>query len=88
MAEDQPSLMVREGLGNVVAASAEGMPIKLNTKVTHIDWSGQGVRVEMSAGTLRAKACILTVSTGVLRAGEHVVLTLGAPADDELARRP
>ncbi|WP_424973250.1 flavin monoamine oxidase family protein [Dinoroseobacter sp. S76] len=69
MADDRPSLMVREGLGNVVAASAEGMPIKLNTQVTHIDWSGQGVRVETSAGTLRAKACILTVSTGVLRAG-------------------
>lgn len=69
MADDQPSLMVREGLGGVVVASAEGLPIKLNTQVAQVDWSGQGVRVETSAGTLRAKACILTVSTGVLRAG-------------------
>ncbi|MEM1079296.1 MAG: NAD(P)/FAD-dependent oxidoreductase [Pseudomonadota bacterium] len=67
--DDQPSMLVREGLGRVVAASAEDLPIKLNTTVSHIDWSGQGVRLETSDGTLTAKACILTVSTGVLQSG-------------------
>ncbi|MDP5084776.1 MAG: FAD-dependent oxidoreductase [Yoonia sp.] len=66
---DQPSYFVREGLGAVVATRAEGLPIKLNTTVTHIDWSGDGVRIETNNGTLSAKACVITVSTGVLAAG-------------------
>jgi monoamine oxidase len=68
-ASDQPSYFVREGLGAVVATKAAGLPIKLNTSVTHIDWSGDGVRVETSDGTISAKACVITVSTGVLAAG-------------------
>jgi monoamine oxidase len=66
---DQPSYFVREGLGAVVATKAEGLPVKLNTSVTHIDWSGDGVRVETIDGTISAKACLITVSTGVLAAG-------------------
>lgn len=66
---DQPSYFVREGLGAVVATKAVGLPIKLNTKVTHVDWSGSGVRVETNNGTITAKACLITVSTGVLASG-------------------
>jgi len=66
---DQPSYFVREGLGAVVATKARGLPIKLNTAVTLVDWSGDGVRVETSEGTLTAKACLITVSTGVLASG-------------------
>ncbi len=66
---DQPSYFVREGLGAVVATRADGLAIKLDTHVTHIDWSGNGVRIETNNGTLTAKACIVTVSTGVLAAG-------------------
>lgn len=66
--DSQPSLIVREGLGTVVATLAEGLPIALNTQVTGIDWSGAGVRVETSRGTLAARACLITVSTGVLNA--------------------
>ncbi|MEM6577073.1 MAG: NAD(P)/FAD-dependent oxidoreductase [Pseudomonadota bacterium] len=64
-----PQVLVREGLGTVVATLAEGLPISLNTAVTRIDTSGDGVAVETTNGTLRAKACLLTVSTGVLNAG-------------------
>jgi monoamine oxidase len=66
---DQPSAFVREGLGTVVAHEATGLPIRLNTAVRMIDWSGQGVRVTTDAGTITAKAVIVTVSTGVLAAG-------------------
>lgn len=66
---DQPSAFVREGLGSVVAREAKGLPIRLNAAVTGIDWSGKGVSVETGEGTLRARACIVTVSTGVLAAG-------------------
>lgn len=69
-ASSQPSFIVKEGLGTIVATLAQDMPISLNTKVTAIDYSGPGVSLETSKGTLRAKACLVTVSTGVLNAGK------------------
>lgn len=63
------SYMVKEGHGALVARLGEGLPVELNVPATRIDWSGDGVAVETPAGTLRAKACIVTVSTGVLDAG-------------------
>ena len=68
-ASDQPSAFVAEGIGTVVARMAKGLPIRLGCPATLIDWSGKGVRVETPQGTLSAKACIITVSVGVLRAG-------------------
>ena len=68
-ADADPSFMVRQGHGAIVKKQAEGLPVKLSTPATRIDWSGDGVSVETSAGTIRAKACIVTVSTGVLGAG-------------------
>lgn len=65
----QPSYIVKEGLGAIVKTLSEGLPISLGTTVTAIDTSGPGVAVETSGGTIRAKACLLTVSTGVLNAG-------------------
>ncbi|MEM6374898.1 MAG: NAD(P)/FAD-dependent oxidoreductase [Pseudomonadota bacterium] len=66
----QPSLFVSEGLGSVVASLAEGLPISLNTTVKAVDWSGTGVSVETSKGTIKAGACLITVSTGVLAASK------------------
>ena len=66
----QPSMFVREGLGSVVATLADGLPISLGTQVTAIDWSGQGVTVETSKGTIKAGTCLITVSTGVLAANK------------------
>lgn len=63
------NFMVREGLGTLVALLGAGLPVRLNTAVTGIDWRGPGVAVETTAGTFRAKACVITVSTGVLAAG-------------------
>ncbi|MFY9212692.1 MAG: NAD(P)/FAD-dependent oxidoreductase [Aestuariivita sp.] len=60
---------VPAGLGAVVADFGAGMPVFLNTPAARVDWSGQGVQVETSNGTIRAKACICTVSTGVLNSG-------------------
>lgn len=61
--------LVREGLGAVVAHLGRALPVRLNTAATHVDWSGDGVRVETTQGTLNAQACIVTVSTGVLGSG-------------------
>ncbi len=56
----------REGFGAVWAHGAQGVPVELSTPATGVDWRGKGVRVDTPKGTLQAKACIVTVSTGVL----------------------
>ncbi|MEM7267935.1 MAG: FAD-dependent oxidoreductase [Pseudomonadota bacterium] len=68
-ADSEPSYMVRQGLGALAARNGADVPVQLNTPVTGVDWSGQGVVVETASGSLPAKACIVTVSTGVLNAG-------------------
>ena len=68
-AEGYPSYIVREGLGTVVARYGADVPVSLNKRATAIDWSGSGVSVETSNGTITARACIVTVSTGVLASG-------------------
>ncbi|MEX0283757.1 MAG: flavin monoamine oxidase family protein [Paracoccaceae bacterium] len=82
--DDQPSHFVREGLGTVIARQAEGLPIRLGTQVTAVDWSGSGVSVETSAGTIRARACVLTVSVGVLASGA-IRFTPALPPDQQQA---
>ncbi|MBS7792981.1 FAD-dependent oxidoreductase [Roseococcus sp. SDR] len=66
---DGPNLLPREGVGGLVARLAEGLPIRLNHAVTHLDWSGPGVVARGSWGELRAGRAIVTVSNGVLAAG-------------------
>lgn len=68
-ADADPSYIVREGLGSVVASLGVGLTIRLGTPVTAVDWSGAGVKVETANGTIHASACVVTVSTGVLNAG-------------------
>ena len=61
--------VVPSGYGNLVARYAEGLDIRLGQPVTAIDWSGSRVAVTTAAGTLRARACIVTVPVGVLKSG-------------------
>lgn len=61
--------LIKEGFGTLVAHLGLGLPILTGVKAQHVDWSGQGVRVETDQGTISADACIVTVSTGVLAAG-------------------
>jgi monoamine oxidase len=48
-----------------------GLDVRLGTRVTRVRWGGAGGRVsiETDHGALTARSCIVTVSTGVLRAG-------------------
>lgn len=62
--------LVEEGFGTLIAAYGARLPVRLSTPVRCIRWGGSGVRVETDgAGTLAARACIVTVSTGVLASG-------------------
>jgi monoamine oxidase len=66
---DGPNLLPVGGLGALVARLAEGLPVRLGARVERLRWSGPGVAAEGSFGTVRARAVIVTVSTGVLAAG-------------------
>ncbi|MXQ11904.1 flavin monoamine oxidase family protein [Microvirga makkahensis] len=63
------NLFIAGGLGAYVARLGKGLPVTFRAAVRSIDWSGQGVRVESTAGTLRAKAAIVTAPMAVLQAG-------------------
>ena len=58
----------KEGYGTLLAYYRKDVPVKLNTIVSEIKWGGKGVQVTTNKGTINAKACIVTVSVGVLRA--------------------
>ena len=79
--EDGTDWFCKEGYGAVVAHGGRDLDVRLSTRVTSIDWSGSGVTVETDQGRLRAKACIVTVSTGVL-ANEDIRFVPALP--DEL----
>ena len=77
---DGPNLLLRRGLGTLVSALAEGLPIQLNAPVTQLDWSGRHVEVSGAFGRIRAQAAIITVSTGVLAQG-GITFTPDLPAE-------
>ncbi len=67
------NLVPEGGIGAFVGRRLlAGLDIRLNTPATRIRWGGPGGRVEVecSNGALTARACIVTVSTGVLAAGD------------------
>ena len=65
--EDWP---VREGYGALIAKQGENAPVQLNTAVTAIDTRENPARVETGNGIVRAYKVIVTVSTGILGAGD------------------
>lgn len=65
------NLQIEGGLGGFVARrlTAAAGPVQLGAPATAIAWDGQQIVAHTQAGTIRAGACIVTVSTGVLAAG-------------------
>ncbi|MGO4392565.1 flavin monoamine oxidase family protein [Variovorax sp. M-6] len=64
----EPNWLLREGFGTLVARLADGVPVALGEQVREIDCRGARVRVHTTGGVVEARDCIVTVSTGVLRA--------------------
>jgi monoamine oxidase len=61
---------VVDGLGDLVARSAEGVRAELATAARRINWGRRGgVTVETDRGTIEARQAIVTVSMGVLQSG-------------------
>lgn len=71
MQKRDPASATRQGLGTLMTKLGEALPIVLSTPVTRIVWSGRsGVQIETAAGTVSARAAILTVSTNVIASGK------------------
>jgi monoamine oxidase len=59
----------RAGFGAIIAHFGRGLPVRLDTRVREIAWSGRSVSVETDRGRIRAKAAIVTLPVGVLKDG-------------------
>jgi monoamine oxidase len=60
---------VVEGYGTIVARYGAGLPVRLDTPVSAVEWGGTGVTVSTPAGTLRARSAIVTLPPSVLADG-------------------
>jgi monoamine oxidase len=58
----------RQGYGTLIAKLAGGLPVRLSTPATRIEWDRNGVDIATPKGSLRARAAIVTASTNVLAA--------------------
>lgn len=57
------------GYGALIQALAAGLPLRLGSPATRIDWRGRDIVVETAAGRLTARQVILTLPTTVLTRG-------------------
>jgi monoamine oxidase len=64
--EESLSWFCKQGYGALLTHRWKDLPVKLNTKAHKIKWGGPHVEVETNNGTITAKQCIITVSTGIL----------------------
>ncbi len=65
--EDWP---VKQGYGALIQKQGEFCPVRLNTRLLEIDWSGTTVKLKTNKGDLKADKVIITVSTGILGSGD------------------
>jgi monoamine oxidase len=77
---DEEDWLCAQGLGSLIAHYGRHVPVQTGTAVRKIDWRGNDVRVESDAGSIRSKAVVVTVSTGVLASGQ-IEFTPALPAD-------
>jgi len=70
--------LLHSPLPKITAETEPEDRVELNTIVSEIKWGGKGVQVVTNKGTINAKACIVTVSAGVLKA-EKIKFTPDLP---------
>ncbi len=69
--EEHRAFNTQRGYGNLVAQWGSDVDVSLNSRVESIDWSGDGVVVNTSKGSIKGRCLICTVSNGVL-AAQHL----------------
>ena len=73
-----PDHILPEGYGSLVEAAARDLPIHLGTIVKRISARAKGFEILTEQGNVHARAVIVTVSVGVLKAG-HIAFEPGLP---------
>lgn len=80
-----PDWRVREGYGTLIGFHGEGLDVRLDTIVSHIDHRPAGVvALDTNCGSLRAKWVIVTVSTNML-ATQAIGFTPALPEKEQAA---
>jgi len=59
--------LIDKGMGVFVQKLGEGLPVCLNSPVTEVDYSGDGVKVSTGGGVFEGSHALVTVSVGVLK---------------------
>jgi len=77
-ADLDPNYFTREGFGALVHRWGADVPVTTGAPVTRLRWTRAGVEAESPKGTVRAKAAVVTVSTGVLQF-EDIAFAPGLP---------
>ena len=67
-ADRERSAYCRQGYGTLLAKLAAGLPVRLSTPVTRIDWYRDRVEIASARGRIIARTAIVTASTNVLAA--------------------
>jgi monoamine oxidase len=81
--DKEPKAGVRQGYGMLAGRMADGLPVAANTRVDRIKVAADMVEVTTDRGSLRARAALVTVSTGVLASGR---ITFDPVFDGELQK--
>jgi monoamine oxidase len=69
-AQDRNSVFAcRQGMGTLISRLGADVPVSLSTPASRIAWGNRDVTVETPSGRIAARAAIVTVSSGVLTAG-------------------
>lgn len=61
---------LKEGFGALIARYGADLPVTLNCAVERIDWGGAEIALQTRKGTAKARRVLVTVSTGILGAGD------------------
>jgi len=61
---------LKQGFGALIARYGANLDVTLNCAVDRIDWSGKEIRLHTARGTVAARRVLVTVSTGILGAGD------------------
>lgn len=84
--EDYP---VKEGYGALIECFGTNVPVQLNCAVGTINWSGRDITLSTPRGVISAKTIIITVSTGILGAGDiQFIPSLPVWKQDAIAALP
>jgi monoamine oxidase len=59
--------LIDKGMGAFVKKLGDGLPVCLNSPVTEVDYSGDGVKVHAAGRVFEASHALVTVSVGVLK---------------------